>query len=319
MSVVLPAHNEAANLPPLLDRLLPVLRACSVAHEVIVVDDGSRDATALALAPYLGDDAVLHLRLSRNFGKEIALAAGLDQARGDVVCLMDADGQHPPELLPDMLAHWLAGADMVYTVRRSRADEGPVKRLGSALFYRALRALSGVDLPPDAGDFRLFDRCVADALRSLPERNRYTKGLYAWVGFRSVALPYTPEARTHGRSRYSLTRLARLAFDGLTSFSTLPLRIWSALGGAFAFGALAYAVWLLVEHFAGHPLPGWSTLAVGLMFFSGVQLISIGIVGEYLGRVYEEVKQRPLYLVAERRGHGLGASGAIVAPVRAAA
>ena len=198
--------------------------------------------------------------------------------------------------------------------RAQRADEGLRKRLGSAAFYRAMRALSGVDMPPDAGDFRLMDRCVVQALRSLPERNRYMKGLYAWVGFRSAALDYTPDARMAGRSHYSFTRLARLAFDGLTSFSTLPLRVWSGVGGALAVAALAYAVWLIGEHFVdGHPLAGWATLAVGLMFFSGVQLLSIGILGEYLGRVFEEVKARPLYLVARRSGTGLAEAAAPLA------
>ncbi|WP_428419767.1 glycosyltransferase family 2 protein [Methylibium sp.] len=317
ISVVLPAYNEAGNLPALLERLLPVLRRTAAAHEVIVVDDGSRDDTPLVLAPYVRRGAVMHLRLSRNFGKEIALSAGLDQAAGDVVCLMDADGQHPPELIPELLARWSDGADMVYTVRTRRDDEGPLKRLGSALFYRAIRSLSGVDMPRDAGDFRLLDRCVADALCNLPERNRYMKGLYAWVGFRSTAVPYTPDARSHGSSHYPMARLVRLAFDGLTAFTTLPLRVWSALGAGFALGALLYAVYLLVEHYIeGHPLPGWTTLAVGLMFFSGVQLISIGILGEYLGRVFEEVKRRPLYLVEERRGQGLTSTGS--AGVRAA-
>ena len=306
LSVVVPARDEAANLPLLLTRLLPVLRSLSDDCEVIVVDDGSRDATSAALAPFVACGGVVHLRLSRNFGKEVALTAGLDHARGDVVCLMDADGQHPPELLAGMLERWRQGADMVYAVRAQRADEGLRKRLGSAAFYRAMRALSGVDMPADAGDFRLMDRCVVQALRSLPERNRYMKGLYAWVGFRSAALDYTPDARMAGRSHYSFARLARLAFDGLTSFSTLPLRVWSGVGGALALAALAYAAWLFGVHFVdGHPLAGWATLAVGLMFFSGVQLLSIGILGEYLGRVFEEVKARPLYLVARRSGLGL--------------
>jgi len=314
VSVVVPARDEAANLPLLLARLLPMLSSLSDDYEVIVVDDGSRDTTPAALAPFIARGGVVHLRLSRNFGKEVALTAGLDHAHGDVVCLMDADGQHPPELLPGMLERWREGADMVYAVRAQRADEGLRKRLGSAAFYRAMRALSGVDMPPDAGDFRLMDRCVVQALRSLPERNRYMKGLYAWVGFRSTALDYTPDARMAGRSHYSFTRLARLAFDGLTSFSTLPLRVWSGVGGALALAALGYAAWLIGEHFVdGHPLPGWATLAVGLMFFSGVQLLSIGILGEYLGRVFEEVKARPLYLVARRSGLGLAEPAAPMA------
>jgi glycosyltransferase involved in cell wall biosynthesis len=305
ISCVVPAYNEAANLPPLLQQLTAQLAALTPNWEILVVDDGSRDATAAALAPWLQTPGVRHLRLSRNFGKEAALSAGLDHARGAVVVLMDADLQHPPALIATMLQSWADGADMVCAVRSSRADEPWLKRLGTRWFYRVVNAGSGVPIPADAGDFRLMDRRVVDALKSLPERNRFLKGLYAWVGFRTELLPYIPDERLAGRSSFSFLRLAQLALTGLTSFSTLPLRVWSGLGAAVALGALGYGAYIVVEHFVdGHPVAGWATLVAGMMFFSGVQLLSIGILGEYVGRIFDEVKRRPVYLLGEERGRG---------------
>ncbi len=303
ISCVVPAYNEAANLPRLLTVLTAQLEALVPHWEVIVVDDGSRDATAAALAPWLLAPGVRCLQLSRNFGKEAALSAGLDHARGDVVVLLDADLQHPPALIEPMLQAWAAGADTVCAVRTSRADEGWLKRMGTRCFYRIVNAGSHVPITPDVGDFRLMDRRVVDALIALPERNRFLKGLYAWVGFRTELLPYVPAAREHGRTSFSFPRLARLALTGVTSFSNLPLRVWSGLGALVALGALGYGAWIVVEHFIdGHPVPGWPTLVASTMFFSGVQLLSIGILGEYIGRIFDEVKQRPLYLVSRDAG-----------------
>jgi glycosyltransferase involved in cell wall biosynthesis len=305
ISCVVPAYNEAANLPALLRLLTAQLQGLVRRWEVIVVDDGSRDDTAAAIAPWLQAPGVRYLRLSRNFGKEAALSAGLEHAQGDVVVLMDADLQHPPALIPQMLQSWAAGVDMVCAVRSTRSDEGLVKRLGTRWFYRLVNAGSHVHIPADAGDFRLMDRKVVNALVAMPERNRFLKGLYAWVGFRTELLPYVPDERAAGASSFSLWRLARLAATGLTAFSTLPLRVWSGLGALVAFGALAYGCFIVVEHFiTGHDVPGWATLVAGTMFFSGVQLLSIGIVGEYVGRIFEEVKHRPLYLVGEALGQG---------------
>jgi polyisoprenyl-phosphate glycosyltransferase len=305
LSVVVPAYNEAANLPLLLKQLTTALSQLTERWEILIVDDGSTDATALALQPWLLVPGVRGLRLSRNFGKEAALTAGLDRAEGDVVVLMDADGQHPPALIAPMLDAWRSGADMVGAIRQSRRDESLIKRLGTRLFYRAANASSPVPIPAGAGDFRLMDRRVVEALKSLPERNRFMKGLYAWVGFDTRFVPYTPPPRRDGRTRFSLRRLIRLALTGITAFSNFPLRVWSGVGAAVALFALGYGVWVVIEHFInGHPIPGWATLVAGLMFFSGVQLLSIGILGEYIGRVFEEVKQRPIYFVSAEVGHG---------------
>ncbi len=302
---MVPAYNEAANLPRLLTALVPALQALTPRWEIIIVDDGSRDATAEVLRPWLEKPGLRYLALSRNFGKEAALTAGLEHAQGDVVLMIDADGQHPLSLLPTLLQGWRDGADAVCAVRDTRADETWSKRLGTRLFYRIVNAGSPVPIPADAGDFRLLDRRVVNALLALPERNRFLKGLYAWVGFRTQFVPYTPAARLEGNSSFSMARLLALAITGLTSFSTLPLRLWGGVGAAVALTAMGYGAWIVIEHFLyGNPVPGWPTVVVGLMFFSGVQLLSIGILGEYIGRIFDEVKRRPLYLLRETAGVG---------------
>jgi len=303
ISAVVPAFNEAANLPRLLPLLCDELRRCSDRWEVIVVDDGSHDRIAQAIEPWLAQPGVCLVQLSRNFGKEAALSAGIDLARGDVVVLLDADLQHPPSLIGPMLQRWAEGADSVCALRENRADESWLKRTGTRWFYRLVNAGASVRIREDAGDFRLMDRRVVDALRRLPERNRFLKGLYAWVGFRTEYLPYTPPPRTAGRSTFSLRSLRRLAVTGITAFSNLPLRLWSGLGGVIALAALLYGAWIVIDHWIdGHALPGWPTLAAGLMFFSGIQLLSIGILGEYIGRIFDEVKHRPVYLVDQVMG-----------------
>jgi glycosyltransferase involved in cell wall biosynthesis len=300
---VVPAYNEAANLGLLLTGLTEQLAALTDRWEILVVDDGSRDATPAAMAPWLTRPGVRYLRLSRNFGKEAALTAGIDRAEGDVVLLMDADLQHPASLVPEMVTAWVGGADMVCAARASRADESFLKRLGTAIFYRLVNHNSAVPIPVDAGDFRLMDRRVVDALKSLPERNRFMKGLYAWVGFHNVIIPYVPAERHAGVSTFSLRSLSKLAFTGVTAFTNAPLRLWSALGVVVALCALGFGLWIVIEHFLfGSDVPGWATLVCGMMFFSGVQLLSIGILGEYVGRIFDEVKQRPVYLVRHDSG-----------------
>lgn len=306
LSVVVPAYNEAENLPALLRLLMQLLPQWSDRFEVVVVDDGSRDHTPQAMAPFLTQPGVCWLRLSRNFGKEAALSAGLERARGEVVVLLDADLQHSPELIGPMLERWHQGADTVCAVREHRADEGWTKRLGTKMFYGIVNAGASVRIPEGAGDFRLMDRRVVDALVALPERNRFLKGLYAWVGFETVYMPYVPDPRASGHTTFSLRNLRRLAVTGITSFSTLPLRFWSGIGGLIALCSLAYGGWIAVEYFVvGNPVAGWPTLAAGMMFFSGVQLLSIGILGEYVGRIFEEVKGRPIYLVDREVGQSL--------------
>jgi glycosyltransferase involved in cell wall biosynthesis len=307
ISCVVPAYNESESLPVLLDELSATLRTRFERWEIVVVNDGSSDATEIALAPWLARGGVRYVALSRNFGKEAALTAGIDRARGDVVLLMDADLQHPPALIEDMLAAWRGGADMVYTVRASRSGESWLKKVGTRWFYRAVNAGSRTPIPPDAGDFRLLDRKVVDALKSLPERNRFMKGLYAWVGFPSTLVTYEPHERFAGDSSFSLRSLFRLAVTGLTAFTNFPLRLWSAVGAMIALSALVGGLWIVIEHYTtGSQVPGYATLAVSAMFFSGVQLLSIGILGEYVGRIFDEVKQRPVYLVRHDSGEAEG-------------
>ena len=309
ISCVVPAFNEAANLDLLLAELTRELQALVPAWEVLIVDDGSADATPAVMARWVNRGGVRWLRLSRNFGKEAALTAGIDRAVGDVVVLMDADLQHPPAMIAPMLAAWRNGADMVCAARRSRDDEGWAKRAGTWLFYRLVNRHGGIEIPVDAGDFRLIDRRVADALRALPERNRFMKGLYAWVGFRTEVLPYTPCPRHAGHSRYSLRRLAVLAFTGVTAFTNAPLRLWSAVGACIAVASLAFGLWIVGAHvLSGHDVPGWATLVTGVMFAAGIQLLSVGILGEYVGRIFDEVKQRPLYIIGDEQGRGLAAA-----------
>ena len=305
ISCVVPAFNEASNLPLLLERLTAQLHALTDRWEVIVIDDGSRDATPEVIAPWLVRPGVRYVRLSRNFGKEAALTAGIDRTAGDVALLIDADLQHPTTLIPQMLDAWRDGADMVCAARASRDDEAWSKRLGTALFYRLVNHRAAAPIPVGASDFRLMDRRVVEALRSLPERNRFMKGLYAWVGFRNRIIPYVPAERHAGASSFSLRGLSKLAFTGVTAFSNAPLRLWSAVGMLIAFFALAYGTYIVFEHFVfGSTVPGWATLVCGLMFFSGVQLISIGVLGEYVGRIFDEVKRRPVYLVGSEAGCG---------------
>ncbi len=303
ISCVVPAFNEARNLGPLLMGLCERLAGLTDHWEVIVVDDGSRDDTAAMMLPWLIRAGVRYVRLSRNFGKEAALTAGIDRANGDVVVLIDADLQHPVSLIPTMLAAWRDGADMVCAARQSRADESLFKRVGTRLFYALINHDPSVHIPAGAGDFRLMDRRVVDALRSLPERNRFMKGLYAWVGFRTVVIPYTPLPRLAGASHFSARRLVRLAFTGITAFTNAPLRWWSGVGAVVAAAAFTYGVYVVIDHFLfGADVPGWPTLVAGMMFLSGVQLLSIGVLGEYIGRIFDEVKQRPVYLVAHESG-----------------
>jgi glycosyltransferase involved in cell wall biosynthesis len=302
VSFVVPAFNEAEALPRLLGRIATAAEGAALPFDVLVIDDGSEDATAAVVRSAPPGHHVRLLRLSRNFGKEAALTAGLDHADGDVVLCIDADGQHPPELLPQMLELWRCGHDMVYGVRSDRAEETFFKRLGSRAFYALMRAGARIDIPENAGDFRLLDRRVVAALRALPERRRFMKGIFAWVGFNAVGLPYVPDPRLGGETHFSRRQLTQLAWAGVTSFTALPLRLAVFVGALLALVAMGYGGYLVVEFsFHGNDVPGWPTVVVSIMFLSGLQLLFIGIVGEYLARIFEEVKARPTYLVAEDR------------------
>ena len=304
LSCVVPAYNEASNLEAFLPALYETVRALSVDCEIVLVNDGSKDATD-EVAQRLGQQLPLHyIQLARNFGKEAAMTAGLDYARGNAVLLIDADFQHPLPLIAEMVQLWKSGYDMVYGVIADRAGEAKAKRWGTWLFYYLMNRDNAVHIPENAGDFRLMDRKVVDALRQLPERNRFMKGLYAWVGFKTVALPFVPDQRRSGESTFNLHRLLALAFEGLTSFTTIPLKVWSLVGFCISLVAIAYGFYIVIETLVfDNPTDGWPTLAVSLMLFSGVQLLSIGILGEYIGRIYEEVKRRPLYVVAHNDDH----------------
>lgn len=311
ISCIVPCYNEAENLERLLPLLHAQLATLAPRWEIVLVDDGSTDATGARLARWAQQRGVRALQLSRNFGKEAALSAGLQAAQGDAVVLMDSDLQHPPELLATFVRHWRAGADMVYAVRSHRRAEPAFKRWGVRWFYGLINGGNRFEVPPGAGDFRLMDRAVVQALLALPERNRFMKGLYAWAGFEAVAVPYLPAERAHGSSHYSRIRLVRLALDGLTAFTVWPLRAVIALGFALAFAAFGYGAYLtLVYLLYGHDVSGWTTIVVSLMLFVGVQLVSLGVVGEYVGRIYEEVKRRPLFVVKREWGQGLREEGA---------
>jgi glycosyltransferase involved in cell wall biosynthesis len=308
LSIVVPVFNERPVLPELQRRLAAVLDELDSPAEILYVDDGSEDDSATWLAALaLRDDRVGLLSLSRNFGKEVAVSAGLDHAGGDAVVVLDADLQDPPELIPELLRCWREGFDIVNTVRASRAGESWFKLASARWFYRIMGRLSAVPLPPETGDYRLLSRRAVVALRSLPESQRYLKGLYAWVGFPQTSITYHREARAAGRSKWSYWRLWNHALDGITSFSTAPLKLATWLGLATSSLAFLYGLFLLLRTlFQGNPVPGYPSLIIVMLFLGGVQLICLGIIGEYLGRTYEESKRRPLYLVKAYHPRGNG-------------
>ncbi|HWT28280.1 MAG TPA: glycosyltransferase family 2 protein [Methylophilaceae bacterium] len=300
ITVIVPAYNEARAISATLASIAAQLGQLSPEWNIVVVDDGSRDETAEVVKGLPASLHVTLVRFSRNFGKEYAITAGLEYAKGDVVICMDADGQHSSELLSEMLAKWRLGYDMVYAVRNDRGAESRFKRWGSRLFYKAISLGGQIHIPRDAGDFRLMHRNVVDALLALPERNRFMKGMYAWVGYKSIGIPFTPLARAHGESAFSRLKLIQLAWTGVTSFSVMPLRLASAVGMILALLAFCYGLLVVIDKLFFHEsVPGWPTVVASIMFFSGVQLLFIGILGEYLARIYDEVKGRPPYIVAE--------------------
>src|SRR6516165_5331558 len=306
LSIVVPVYNEAAGLPALHESICKTAAALAaergLACEIVYVDDGSRDASlaeALALPAQAVDVQVVSL--SRNFGKEAALLAGLDHARLGAVLFMDADGQHPPALIETLVGHWLDGGyDVVYTAKSHRDNESMLIRLGVKAFYALINWGARQPIPEDAGDFRLLSPRAAAALRQMPERNRFFKGLASWIGFRQFRVDYEPAARSHGRTTWSLGSLLGLSVEGLTSFSVAPLRIASLLGILLAAAAFIFGVQILLETFVfGESVPGYPSVIVGLMVLGGVQLIMIGIMGEYIGKILSELKARPVYFVAE--------------------
>jgi glycosyltransferase involved in cell wall biosynthesis len=305
LSIVVPLYNEARGLPRLHEQLSAVARDLSAKRalsvEVIYVDDGSRDDT-LAVAQGLPAGAldVQVVALSRNFGKEAALAAGLDHARRGAVLFMDGDGQHPPALIDTLVQHWQEGYDVVYTAKQHRENESALRRLGGRMFYSLLNWGSRHKIPEDAGDFRLLSPRAADALRRMPERNRFFKGLASWIGFKQLRVDYEPAERAYGKTTFGWGSLLLLSVEGITSFSVAPLRLASLLGVLMAAIALIFGAQILFEVlFYGIAVPGYPSVVVGLMVLGGVQLVMIGVLGEYIGKILSELKARPIYFVAE--------------------
>ena len=308
VSIVVPVKDEREAAPLLLDALRPVIAALAerqaprVACEVVFVDDGSTDGTGAAIAAAaarLTGTPVRTVGLSRNFGKDAALAAGLAAARGDAVVPMDVDGQDPPELLPEMVEAWLGGARVVNAMRADRSEDGTFKRISAALFYRALARLSTHPVQPNVGDFRLLDRVVVDELNRMPERVRFMKGLFAWVGFETATVTYKRPARVAGETKWRFWSLWNFALDGIVGSTTLPLRIWTYLGLGVAAAAVAYATLIVARTMIyGIDVPGYASLLAVTLVLGAVNLVAIGIVGEYVGRISVEVRRRPLYIVA---------------------
>jgi glycosyltransferase involved in cell wall biosynthesis len=297
LSVVVPVYNEGAVLPQFHSQITAVMQATDCDYELLYVDDGSTDDSAAQLGGFRdSDDRVGVIELSRNFGKEVALSAGLDHATGDAVIVIDADLQDPPELIPVFLEEWRRGYDVVYGRRSSRESRAKVS--SAKWFYRTINYLSDVEIPQDTGDFRLLSRRAVDAVTSLPERRRFMKGLFAWVGFPQKAVPYDRPPREAGASHWNYWRLWNLALEGITSFSDVPLRVATYLGALTAGVALLYGLFLLVRTLIwGNPVPGYPSLIIVMLFLGGVQLICLGIIGEYLARTYDEAKGRTLYFL----------------------
>lgn len=304
LSIVIPVHNESEVIPTLLGRLERVTRRLDLRVELLFVDDGSRDhSVALLLRARQRQPEIRVVQLSRNFGKEAAVTAGLEHARGEAVVLLDADLQDPPELIPRMIEEWRRGADVVLMKRRSRAGESWLKRSTANLFYRVINRISDADIPVDTGDFRLMSRRTVDALKQLPERNRYLKGMFAWVGMPTVTLEFDREPRAAGRTKWNYLKLMHLAMEGITSFSTRPLRLALLLGLLAAGAGGLFGTWEVLRALVfGISTPGYASMIAVITFLSGVQLLCVGLLGEYVGRIYMETKQRPVFIVAEDSG-----------------
>jgi glycosyltransferase involved in cell wall biosynthesis len=303
LSVVIPVFNEEAMLPELFRRLIGALEPLGLRYEVILVDDGSQDATpGMLRAQCTSHPAFRSLHFSRNFGHQAAVTAGIDHAAGRAIFILDADLQDPPELIGAFLAKWREGFEVVYGVR-TRRKENALKRLAYYFFYRTLKNMTNVEIPLDAGDFALIDRRVADVLRAMPERNRFVRGIRSWAGFRQTGLVYEREKRFAGEVKYTFAKLVRLAFDGILGFSYVPLRLAIYLGLLVSGTSFALGVFFIFyQFFTGAAPHGWSSTIVTILFMGGIQLLTLGVIGEYVSRIYDEVKQRPLYIVRAREG-----------------
>jgi polyisoprenyl-phosphate glycosyltransferase len=300
LSVVIPSYNEEKNVQVLAEKLKFILQRYPD-YELIYVDDGSKDQTLEQLKElHKADPRVKYISFSRNFGHQNALRAGLDHANGDCVICLDADMQHPPELIPQLIAKWQEGYEIVYTIRQDTKETSIFKRLTAGFFYALINKLGNINIKPGAADYRLMDKKVVETLRQYTEKFIFYRGIIATIGFKQIALEYVPQKRLHGKSKYNLKKMIGLALDGITAFSTVPLRFASTFGMMISFFAFAYTVYALgVQVFGGFTVPGWSSLTVGVFFLGGIQLIMIGILGEYIGKLFFEVKKRPNYIISQ--------------------
>ncbi|WP_058493497.1 glycosyltransferase family 2 protein [Legionella worsleiensis] len=300
ISCVVPVFNEEEVIAEFVAALDKTLKELDYPYEILLIDDGSQDNTFAIIQQLRSQFLIRYLRFSRNFGKEKAISAGLDNARGDAVILMDSDFQHPFELLSDFVHQWEQGYDMVYAVRQNRHDESWLKRTCAKAFYQFTSKINHVNIPANAGDFRLLDRKIVNALQKLPERNRFMKGLYSWVGFKQIAIPFEVQPRKSGTSQWNFYSLLDLAITGITSFTAFPLRMIALGGIGVASLALLYAAWIIISTLIfGIQTPGWATIVTAITFFGGLQLFALGVVGEYIGRIFDEVKYRPHYIIDE--------------------
>lgn len=301
ISIVAPCYNEEGSVGLFVDAVMEIVRGGDYDFEIVFVDDGSADGTRSALTGLADRHTQIRIvALSRNFGKEAALTAGLDNADGDAVIVMDVDLQDPPDLIRDFIAKWREGYDVVYATREDRQTDSFAKRFTAEGFYRLFNRISAIKIPENTGDYRLMDRRVVETIKTLPERSRFMKGLFAWVGYRSVGVPYARPVRSAGETKFSFWRLWNFALEGFVSFSTAPLRVWTYVGGAIAFASFIYAsVIIIMTLFTGNDAPGYASLLTFILFFGSVQLISVGVLGEYISRLFIEVKRRPVYIIDE--------------------
>ena len=304
ISVIIPMYNEAEGLEKLFSRLMPCLEKVTSNYEIICVNDGSRDNTLAALKAYsLADNRIKIINFSRNFGKEVAMTAGLDYASGRAVIPIDADLQDPPELIPELVAKWQEGYKVVLATRRGRDSDTWLKRKSATWFYNLINKVSDVIIPSNTGDFRLMDASVVNAVKQLPERTRFMKGIFAWVGFSTTTIYFDREARAAGETSWNYWKLWKFALDGIFSFTSVPLRVWTYIGAGISLVSFLWALKIIIKTvILGVDVPGYASLMVALLFMGGMQLLSIGIIGEYIGRVYSETKHRPLYFVEETVG-----------------
>jgi glycosyltransferase involved in cell wall biosynthesis len=305
VSIIVPVFNESSNIMEFYFRITHVMNQTGYGYEVVFINDGSKDDTLDKLHGICEKDhRIKIIDLSRNFGKEIALTAGLDNCRGDAVIPIDADLQDPPEVILELLAKWEEGYDVVYATRTKRDGESSMKKVTAHLFYRFIKRLTPISIPQDTGDFRIMSRKVVNALKELREQHRFMKGLFSWVGFRQTSISYRREPRYAGKTKFNYWKLWNFALEGITSFSFMPLQVATYLGFAISFFAMAFALYLFISTLLnGNPVPGYPSLMVAILFLGGVQLTTLGIIGEYIGRIYNESKGRPLYFIQNMIGH----------------